>query len=143
MLMMALQKGGEPVPSGVMAEILGVSDSYLKKTLRKLAAAELVESSAQRGGGFRLSKPAERITVADACRALHAKTGPELSDLPDRVFPDKAHTAKVKASLLEAVNEAEEAYLERLAAISLSDLLVPESARKGGIDWRCFQHRAK
>lgn len=35
MLMMALQKGGEPVPSGVMAEILGVSDSYLKKTLRK------------------------------------------------------------------------------------------------------------
>lgn len=141
MLMMALQEGHTPLASNVMADVLGVSDSYLKKTLRKLTVAGLVVSSAQRGGGFMLAREPGEISVADAFRVLCGSLTPELSALPDRVFPDKAHTAQVKALLSSAMSDAEGAYLDRLGDVHLSDLLDTEKAAKGAVDWAAVAAR--
>ena len=135
LLMMALQEGHAPLASNVMADVLGVSDSYLKKTLRRLVVAGLVESSVQRGGGYTLARGPREISVADAFRALCGPLAPELSDLPDRVFPDRTHTAQVKALLADTMSEAEDAYLDRLEDVRLSDLLDMDKADKGVVDW--------
>lgn len=57
LLMLSLQKDGRAVGSETLSELMGVSDSYLKKTLRKLVLAGLVESRAGRDGGFALARP--------------------------------------------------------------------------------------
>ena len=48
LLMLGLQKDGQPVDSQSLSTVMGVSDSYLKKTLRKLTIAGLITSSAGR-----------------------------------------------------------------------------------------------
>ena len=53
LLMLSLQKDGRAVGSETLSELMGVSDSYLKKTLRKLVLAGLVESRAGRDGHHR------------------------------------------------------------------------------------------
>lgn len=59
LLMLSLQKDGRAVGSETLSELMGVSDSYLKKTLRKLVLAGLVESRAVAMGASRL--PAQSI----------------------------------------------------------------------------------
>lgn len=61
--MLGLQKDNQSVKSNVMSKILKVSDSYLKKILRKLVLADLVISSASKDGGFQLKKSLNQITL--------------------------------------------------------------------------------
>lgn len=44
LVMLALQKGGLPVKSYLLSNRLEVSESYLKKTMRKLVVAGIVEA---------------------------------------------------------------------------------------------------
>ncbi len=60
-LMLALQKNHEPIKSYTMSQILDVSDSYLKKILRKLVIAGLINSNASKDGGFTLAKSVRDI----------------------------------------------------------------------------------
>lgn len=64
-----------------------------------------------------------------------------MTDLPDRVFPDKTHTAQVKALRAGAMSEAEDAYLDRLEDVHLSDLLDMDKADKGAVDWPAVASR--
>ena len=136
LLMLALQEGHAPVPSQTLSRLLGVSDSYLKKTLRKLVVAGFVESSAMRGGGFRLARPIDQITLADAYAALE----PEgfvfrASPLAEAMFPDKNHTAQSLDSISHVFEEGYDAFLGKLATYALSDLLKDGSWQNGVIDW--------
>ena len=56
---------GEAVGAGVLAQRLGLPQNYLSKTLHQLARAGLLESTRGKSGGFRLARPAERITLRD------------------------------------------------------------------------------
>ena len=47
-----------------------ISDSYLEQLVRKLKKAGLVNSVRGAQGGYRLAKPAEKISVGDVLRAL-------------------------------------------------------------------------
>jgi Rrf2 family protein len=49
----------------------GVPPHYLSKILRMLVEAGLLESEKGHHGGFRLNRPAVRITVADVLDAVH------------------------------------------------------------------------
>ncbi|WP_447886075.1 RrF2 family transcriptional regulator [Serratia fonticola] len=62
-----------------IAELQGVPYDYLTKIFTKFSKAKLVESSEGKGGGFRLAKPADQITVLDLVRRMLRKA-------PD-VFP--------------------------------------------------------
>ena len=48
-----------------LAADVDVPANYLSKLLHQLAAAGVLESRRGRGGGFRLSRPAKRITMAE------------------------------------------------------------------------------
>jgi len=59
-----------PVRAKDLTETAGIPPSYLSKILRRLAAAGLLTSERGHGGGFRLSRPAAKITFHDVLRAV-------------------------------------------------------------------------
>jgi Rrf2 family iron-sulfur cluster assembly transcriptional regulator len=76
MAQLALAPQGETVMAGPLAEKTGVPLHYLRKIMRKLVSAGLVESSKGHGGGFRLSKPAERICFMDVLEVTGYESQP-------------------------------------------------------------------
>jgi len=59
-----------PVPIAQIAAAEGLSDVYAAKLMRQLRLAGLVDSTRGANGGYRLTRPAESISVWDAIRAL-------------------------------------------------------------------------
>lgn len=93
LLMLGLQKDNQTVKSNVMSTILQVSDSYLKKILRKLVLAELITSNASKDGGFQLKKSLKQITLYDVYNAIETDIITfDVSDLAEHVFNDDEHT---------------------------------------------------
>ncbi len=56
-----------------MAELQNIPYDYLAKIFTRLSRAELVISSEGKGGGFRLARPSEQITVLDVVEAIDGK----------------------------------------------------------------------
>lgn len=136
LLMLALQRNHEPVTSQVLAARMGVSDSYLKKTLRKLVVAGLVESSATRGGGFCLARPIDQITLADAYEALEGEGFSFRASPQDAaLFPDTEHTAHSIETITDVFEQGYQAFLERLSTCRLSSLLKDDVWQQGDLDW--------
>lgn len=54
-----------------IAKIEGLSESYLAKILQRLAQEGLLDSRRGAKGGYRLSRPANEITLADIVGASH------------------------------------------------------------------------
>jgi Rrf2 family iron-sulfur cluster assembly transcriptional regulator len=65
-----LAEAGErgPVPVDEIAERLEVPRNYLSKLLHVLARTDLLDSTRGPGGGFRLARPAEELSLADVVR---------------------------------------------------------------------------
>jgi len=70
MLDVALNAGPEPVSLADIARRQGLSLSYLEQLFARLRREGLVESSRGPGGGYRLSRPAEEISVAQVIAAV-------------------------------------------------------------------------
>lgn len=69
MACLALQPGSL-VPTNIVAERTRVPGNYLAKVLQQLAGAGLIAGRRGVGGGYRLSKPAERITLLEIINAV-------------------------------------------------------------------------
>jgi Rrf2 family protein len=65
-----LETPGKPISSRVLAERDGLPPGFLDDILRLLRNGGLVRSQRGGEGGWRLTRPAERTTVADVIRAL-------------------------------------------------------------------------
>jgi Rrf2 family protein len=61
---------GEAVPLSAIAERQRISVAYLEQLFAKLRRAGLVQSERGRTGGYRLGRPADRISVAEIMRAV-------------------------------------------------------------------------
>lgn len=66
----------EPVPLTSIAARQEISLNYLEQLMAKLRKAGLVESVRGVNGGYRLSRPAEEISVGDVLRALEGDLKP-------------------------------------------------------------------
>lgn len=64
MVDLAQHEGQGPVPLATIAERQEISLSYLEQLFARLRRAGLVVSSRGPGGGYRLAKPIEEITIA-------------------------------------------------------------------------------
>ena len=73
----AEREAAGPVPVQAMAEDLDVPRNYLSKTLHRLASAGVLKSTRGPGGGFRLNRPAEEITLATVIQELEPADGTE------------------------------------------------------------------
>ncbi|MBP5843823.1 Rrf2 family transcriptional regulator [Lactiplantibacillus plantarum] len=138
LIMLALQKNHIPVKSNILSEVLNVSDSYLKKVLRKLVVADLISSNASKDGGFQLKKPIEKISFFDICMALDPIREIELQNmhLANRIFPnDPEHVKQSEKTVVDTFSKGTEAFYNELRAVSLSELLKKEKYTEGTIDW--------
>jgi Rrf2 family iron-sulfur cluster assembly transcriptional regulator len=67
---LAKYSAGGSIPLSAISERQRISLSYLEQLFVKLRRAGLVESARGRAGGYRLARPAERISVAEVMRAV-------------------------------------------------------------------------
>ena len=116
-------------PTGVLsaaalAEFHGVSPSYLLKHLQALAGAGLLESVPGPKGGYRLAKPADRITLLDVVIAVE---GPEpafrCAEIRRRgPSPVAPHFFKTPCAVNAAMLKAERAYRAELKKVTVAEL---------------------
>ncbi|MER8465897.1 Rrf2 family transcriptional regulator [Mesorhizobium sp. M1396] len=123
--MLAGVEGDSTMAASAMAEAFGLSPSYLLKHLNMLSAARILESVSGPAGGYRLARPAERITLLDIVLAVEGRepafrcgeirrNGPVRLDASAYVKPCGINAAMLKA---------EKAYRAALAEAKLSDIV--------------------
>ncbi len=71
------RSSGSPVPIGVVAERRGIPVQFLEQLFSTLRRAGLLVSQRGVGGGYRLARPAEQITVLEVVQALDGRLGEE------------------------------------------------------------------
>ena len=87
LVMLELQKDHAPVKSYLLSDRLQVSESYLKKTMRKLVVAGIVDAIASKEGGFKLARPIANITLLDVYQAIEGDGSfIHSTQLADRIF---------------------------------------------------------
>ena len=134
--MLALQQGHTPVKSQVLSDIMGVSDSSLKKVLAKLSVAGLVSGSASKTGGYTLARPIAEITLYDVFTALGVHDNAiELSGLEQRIYPDPEHSRASARKVQSTLERALGAFDEQLKTLSLGELVIERAHDGGVLDW--------
>jgi Rrf2 family protein len=121
------------LPTGVrassqeLAELQGVSPTYVAKLFTALKTAQLVTATEGAQGGYRLARPAAEISVLDVVHALegakplfHCREIRRQCTLFDRSPP--AWATRGPCSIHAVMMEAESRMKEALASHSLADL---------------------
>lgn len=137
LLMLASQKDELPLKSITLSKRLQVSDSYLKKILRKLVIGGLIDSSASKTGGFTLAKPDESITLLDVFEAIEG-TEPFYvpSNLVEKVFLVPETIEKNKNAVMDVLSEAETLFKNSLKKCKLKQLrYYDQNNIPGTVDW--------
>ncbi len=137
LLLLGTQKNLTPLKSATMSEILRVSDSSLKKILRKLVVKELIDSSASKDGGFTLRKLITEITLLDVLSAIEGDDiiKYSMSHLAQSIFPNKEHTLESELLVLDTLNKGQAAFAQELSKVTLGDLIEADAITSGAIDW--------
>lgn len=124
MLVLAGLQPDGALPAAALAEYHGVSTSYLLKHLQALAGAGLLTSVPGPRGGYRLGRPADKISLLDVVLALEG-AGPafrcaEIRQRGPDPLPSKfyAKPCAVSAAMLKA----ERAYRDELRKVSIAEL---------------------
>ena len=120
-----------------LAELHGISESYLLKHLRALTAASVTEALPGPRGGYRLARPAEKISLLDIVEAIDGP-GPaficrEIRRRGDVTTNDPCaykHDCFIKRRMLAA----EQVWRDALGAQTLADLLADGAAEIGAFN---------
>jgi len=115
--------GSSPVkPIGVqqLAELQGVSPTYLSKILTRLVKAEMIESVSGFNGGYRLSRKKDDITFLDI---IHAIEGTASIFECDFVHGDEC-------SIQDVMKEAEKKMESHLNNTKLTDMVQKQRRSK-------------
>ena len=132
LIMIAHSDEKTPLKSYNISKSLGVSDSYLKKIIRQLVVAGLITSEAVKKGGFSLKKSSDKITLLDIFEAIEGKEPfARATGLVERVFLNELKEVKEQkqAMILEAFNQAEKSYKEKLKKITLQMAMVDRNKK--------------
>ncbi len=114
MLDLALNaNNGNKVTLADISEFQGISLSYLEQLFARLRQTKLVTGTRGPGGGYRLSRPASEITIAEIIHAVDERTGKEkVMKLDER----HQKTQQLWQALSSNINDY-------LSQISLGDLI--------------------
>ena len=136
-LLLSLQKDHQPLRSTELSTILCVSDSYLKKILRKLVLADIIVSNPGREGGFQLSRSVEEITLFDIYTALEGRyCDLKMTGIGKRIFIYGREFSQGEDAVVSVFGQANEAFLDELRSLSLSELVSKDNYLNGTIDFR-------
>src|SRR5512142_3238115 len=115
-----LARSGEGRPSALLASSVNTHAVFLRRILRDLVSAGLVEAREGRAGGYRLTRPAERITLAEVYRAVEPE-GP-LAPSPSEPNCHCPVGAGMRAAFADAARAAQRGLLAALEDRTVADL---------------------
>lgn len=139
LIMLATQIGHGPLKSYVLSQRLQVSDSYLKKIVRRLVVAGLAKSAASKEGGFSIRKQPAEITMLDIFEAIEGKESAIRSThLAERVFSSDDAVKNRENEVLNIFYEAERLFKQKLARYTLNDILISNCYEKVTCDWNAI-----
>jgi Rrf2 family iron-sulfur cluster assembly transcriptional regulator len=117
LIYLARQRGGAAVSAEHVAEALGAPANYLGKTLNVLARQGLLASTRGPGGGYRLARAANEVTLAEVVAPFSEGRAQAICLLGDRpcsnAAPCAAHHRWIRLS---------EEMSEPLARTTIADL---------------------
>jgi Rrf2 family protein len=119
--------GGESVTSQLIAKSVNTNPVVIRRIMGNLVKSGLVEVQMGTGGGSRLSRSPEEITLGDIYLALEEG---EVFDVP--ILDDKHECPigrTVRPVLTEFLGEAENCMLKQLHRVTLSDVMESVAAR--------------
>jgi Rrf2 family protein len=109
----------QPMTSKQMAACAGANPVVIRRTFAGLREAGIVSSTKGHGGGWRIARPIEHISLGQIQDALDEHlVALAMADESPGCLVERA----VNNALDEAVNEAERLMAQRLATISLARL---------------------
>ncbi|MCK4409005.1 MAG: Rrf2 family transcriptional regulator [Candidatus Eisenbacteria sp.] len=110
---------GPPVTAAVMADGLSASEAHLAKVLQRLAKAGLVTGTRGPGGGFRLTRPAKKISLRQVYEAIEGRLRVE------RCMVGKPLCNKLHCPLGSLFARLSDDVLETLGKTTLADIELP------------------
>jgi Rrf2 family transcriptional regulator, cysteine metabolism repressor len=110
-----------PISCSQLAAEGHMPERFLLQILRALARQGILHATRGGGGGFRLERPMDEVTLLDLIEAVD---GPLSSDLPSKGQMPGASADRLQKSLRQIA----ESTRRQLAAVKLSDLMVAFSA---------------
>ncbi len=121
--------GGDALSLASIAERQQLPVAYLEQIFMSLRRSGLVDSARGRSGGYRLSKPAAEVSVADIMRAVEEET--RMTSCRDAHTPCRGDKPCLTHSLWTALGAEIDGFLAR---VSLQDVLdgVPGPSGNGG-----------
>ena len=76
MIDLAENEHGGYIPLKDIAERQGISKKYLEIIMKDMVSAELVTGASGKGGGYKLSRPAEEYTIGDILEVMECSLSP-------------------------------------------------------------------
>ncbi len=113
--------GDQPLTTQQIADMTQVPLDYLSKVMQSLGRGGLVESQRGKHGGFRLTRPANRVTILDVMNAVDPLT--RIRSCPLHLKGHGRQLCPLHRRLDDAVSAVEKAFAETVIA----DLLAPKA----------------
>ena len=136
-LLLSLQKDHESLRSTELSSLLSVSDSYLKKILRKLVLAGIITSNPGKEGGYQLARSVEEISVYDVYTALEGEECElKMTGIGNRIFLYGKDFHEGEEKVRSVFDKANDAFGEKLKTLYLSELVSKEYYENGTVDFR-------
>jgi Rrf2 family protein len=114
---MAAEGEGRPVASGAVARARGIPAKYLFKALKRLVSAGVLLSRKGPQGGYRLARPAAKVTLLEVVEAVD---GPVPAEAP--AVAEGEDGKALDARLREVCGQVAGLTRRRLGKARLSDL---------------------
>ncbi len=142
-VVLAMLPEGVTLPAARLAEFHGVPGPYLAKSLQALTRAGIVESTSGRGGGYRLGRPAQDVSLLDVVRAIEGEEPLFRCTEIRRRGPAAASAGAYPATcaIASAMWRAERAWEEELARTTVADIAArvtdqaPPAAVERSVRW--------
>jgi Rrf2 family protein len=129
---------GEAVTSERLASIVNTNPVVVRRVLGALREAGLVTSQPGPGGGWKLTRDAASITLADVYRAVE---GESKCSFPHRTPSETCPFGERLPEVLEqCFREAEAAMEHRLSQVTIADVL--DAVRGGRLFWEPGSNQA-
>ena len=129
MLDLSLNYGLKPITLSDISERQGISLSYLEQLFAHLRRHELVSSSRGPGGGYRLSRSADEMTVLDVIAAVDEKVDTTLCEGKENC---QGHEQCLSHEIWQSLSDQIKTYL---GSITLGQVVKNhQNARNGGAD---------
>jgi Rrf2 family protein len=128
MLELSAEGGARPVTGESLANAQQIPVKFLENILVDLRRAGLVTSQRGADGGYRLARPANRITVADVIRAVDGPLANVRGMRPEEAEYEGA--AEALRDVWIAMRAALRSVLERVTLADLASGSLPASVRK-------------